>query len=240
MTKRRKALLAFVTVLILVAVVFWVYISDFYHASDEAMQAFAGADYVNEKRISENVYAFVPEKPEVGFVFYPGGKVEASAYAPLMRACAQSNILCVLPEMPFNLAVLDMDAAQGIQNFFPEVEEWYIGGHSLGGAMAAYYAAENSADYSGLILLASYSGADISASGLDVLSIYGSEDGVLNKEKYEESLANLPEDYIELVIEGGNHARFAMYGEQQGDGEAFISAEEQISISAAAIRSFVN
>lgn len=201
--------------------------------------AFAGAESVNEKRISENMYAFIPENPEEAFVFYPGGKVEATAYAPLMRACAQNNILCVLVEMPFNLAVLDKDAAQGIQDMFPEAEEWYIGGHSLGGAMAASYAADSMEDYSGLILLASYSPADISSSGLEVLSIYGSEDGVLNMGKYEESIANLPDDYTEFIIDGGNHAGFAMYGEQKGDGESTLSVEEQISISATAISNFV-
>ncbi len=74
-----------------------------------------------------------------GLIFYPGGKVEYTAYQPLMAACAERDILCVLVEMPFNLAVFDINAADGIQEQYPEVGHWYIGGHSLGGSMAASY-----------------------------------------------------------------------------------------------------
>ncbi|MBQ3601265.1 MAG: alpha/beta hydrolase, partial [Lachnospiraceae bacterium] len=112
-------------------------------------------------------------------MFYPGGKVEYTAYLPLMNSLAEEGILCVLLKMPFNLAVLDMNAADGIQEQFPEIENWYIGGHSLGGAMAASYLETHANDYQGLILLGSYSTADLSTTELEVLSIYGSEDTVL-------------------------------------------------------------
>lgn len=167
-------------------------------------------------RESENMTIFAPENPAVGFVFYPGGKVEYTAYAPLMLALAERDILCVLVEMPLNLAVLDMGAAEGIPEQYTEVETWYIGGHSLGGSMAASYAAEHTEEYAGLVLLAAYSTAEIS--DMDVISLYGSEDGVLNREKYQEYRSNLPESTVETVIEGGNHAGFGSYGFQEGDG----------------------
>lgn len=53
------------------------------------------------------------------------------------------GLLCVLPKMPFNLAILDSDATEGIAEQYPYIENWYIGGHSLGGAMAATYFKEN-------------------------------------------------------------------------------------------------
>lgn len=62
---------------------------------------------------------------------------------------------------------------------------------------------------------------------LTVLSIYGSEDGVLNIGKVAEGKAIVCGEYRELVIEGGNHAQFGSYGEQAGDGKAKISAAEQ-------------
>ena len=164
-------------------------------------------------------------------IFYPGGKVEYTAYVPLMQACAEKGILCVLVEMPFNLAVLDVNAADGIQREYPEIEDWYIGGHSLGGSMAASYLARHTEDYEGLILLGSYSTADLSDTDLDVLSVFGSEDQVMNREKYDENKSNLPTAFTETVIDGGCHAYFGMYGAQEGDGTPTITNEEQIRIT---------
>lgn len=108
-----------------------------------------------------------------------------------------------------------------------DYEHWYIGGHSLGGAMAADYAAGHSSAFDGLVLLASYSAKDLSDASFPVLSIYGSEDGVLNMDKVESSRKFMPQVYGEHVITGGNHAWFGSYGEQKGDGTATISHEEQ-------------
>lgn len=172
-------------------------------------------------------------------MLYPGGKVEYTAYAPLMLALAERDVLCVLIPMPCNLAVLHPNAAEGIPEQFPEIENWYIGGHSLGGSMAASYGVKHSEELGGLVLLAAYSTADLTDSGLDVLSMYGSEDGVLNMEKYESYRGNLPETTVEIVIPGGNHALFGSYGAQDGDGEASISPAEQIQYVAERIAEFV-
>ena len=123
-----------------------------------------------------------------------------------MRALADSGVLGVLVRMPLNLAVLDVNAANGIPKLYPQIERWYIGGHSLGGSMAASHAARNASAYDGLVLLASYSTADLSTSGLSVISIFGSKDGVLNMEKYAEYRRNLPAAFEEHIIEGGCHA----------------------------------
>ena len=108
-------------------------------------------------------------------------KVENTAYAPLLHDLAEDGILCVLVKMPCNLAVLDRNAADSIPERFSEVTDWYIGGHSLGGAMAASYAAKHTDELDGLVLLAAYSTADLTDSGLRVYAAYGSEDGVLNR-----------------------------------------------------------
>jgi hypothetical protein len=189
-------------------------------------------DSVSAELLDDDTLVFKPEDATKGFVFYPGGKVEYTAYQPLMAACAQQGIFCILVEMPFNLAVLDINAADGIQEQHLEIEKWYIGGHSLGGSMAASYLADHIDDYDGLILLGSYSTADLSETGLDVLSVYGSEDKVMNCVKYDENKSNLPSDFIEVVIDGGCHAYFGMYGAQEGDGKPTISNEEQIFLTA--------
>ena len=145
-----------------------------------------------------------------------------------MRTLAEEGILCVLTEMPLNLAVLDMNAAGDMPGQYPEIENWYIGGHSLGGSMAASHAEKNVDQYDGLVLLAAYSTADLSASNMPVLSVYGSEDGVLNMEKYEKYKGNLPSVFEEHIIEGGCHAGFGSYGPQDGDGVPTLSSENQI------------
>lgn len=224
----------------LLALVFgWVvYVSDYYSAGETAAAAMAGSETVTVQNM-DKMTVFTPKSPVAGLLFYPGGKVEATAYAPLMLTLAERDVLCVLIPMPCNLAVLNPNAAEGIPERFPEIENWYIGGHSLGGSMAASYGAKHPERLKGLVLLAAYSTADLTGSGLDVLSLYGSEDGVLNREKYESYRGNLPETTVELVIPGGNHAFFGSYGAQDGDGEATISPDGQIRYTAEVIAEFV-
>lgn len=216
-----------------------IYVNDYYHADMDAIVEFSADRDVLKKVLEDNTIVYEGDTATAGLIFYPGGKVECTAYEPLMRTLASKGIVCVLIEMPFNLAVFDVNAAEGLQEHYPEVEFWYIGGHSLGGSMAAAYLAENATDYEGLILLGSYSTADLSKSDLEVLSIYGSEDEVLNTEKYAEYKSNLPTEFTEIVIEGGCHAYFGMYGEQEGDGTPTISNEEQIETTADTIVKFM-
>ena len=233
MNKRKKRAIAIV--LILVAVVLAVgtwYVNDYYRADMEAIEAFASEKSISAELLDDNTMIFVPEDADTGLIFYPGGKVEYTAYIPLMQECAEHGLFCVLLEMPFNLAVLDLYAADGIKEQYPQITDWYIGGHSLGGAMAASYIEKNIEDYEGLVLLGSYSTADLSESELKVLSVYGSEDHVLNQEKYVKYEENLPGDYNEVIIEGGCHAYFGMYGMQSGDGTPSVTNEEQIMVTA--------
>ena len=206
-----RVFLCLLAVLLAVYVAFGIYVSDYYHADPAAEDALVSDDVVSVTKQNGN-WVFAPESPTAGLIFYPGGKVENTAYAPLLHDLAEDGILCVLVKMPCNLAVLDMNAADSIPERFPEVTDWYIGGHSLGGAMAASYAAKHTDELDGLVLLASYSTADLTDSGLRVYSTYGSEDGVLNREKYEADRINLPQDTTETVIDGGCHAGFGSYG----------------------------
>ncbi|MBO5305845.1 MAG: alpha/beta hydrolase [Clostridia bacterium] len=208
-----------------------VYLEDYYHADHKAIGAFLPQG-TTWKEDSDGMIVFEPEGATKGLIFYPGGKVEYTAYVPLMQACAEKGVLCVLVDMPFNLAVFGINAADGIQEEYPEIEDWYIGGHSLGGSMAASYLAGHAEDYKGLVLLGSYATADLSDTDLAVLSLFGSEDKVMNREKYDKNKSNLPDDLTEFVIDGGCHAYFGMYGAQDGDGTPTITNEEQIRLTA--------
>ena len=240
MKKRTKVILSVcLSLFLIIGIGGYAYVSDYYRADEAALAAIAyQTDQVQIERDGDVIW-FVPEEPTAGLIFYPGGKVEHTAYAPLLRVCAKNGILCALVRMPGNLAVLDMNAADGLQEKHPEVTAWYIAGHSLGGAMAANYAAAHSEDYDGLILLAAYSTKDLSQMSLRVLSIYGSEDGVLNRDAYKKNWANLPADTTEVVLDGGCHAQFGNYGPQDGDGIPTISGEEQIRQTVEAIAAFV-
>ena len=238
----KKKLISILLVLILAfGIGCFLYINDYYHANEDAIAVLQqGASDTSEVIVSEKdgLMVFLPRGgTDIGMIFYPGGKVEYSAYAPLLYQCARQGITCVLVEMPGNLAVLDMNAAEGIPERYTHVNRWYLAGHSLGGAMASSYLAKHTEDYEGAILLAAY--ATEALHGEKVLSVYGSEDSVLNMEKYEENKANLPEDYTEVVIGGGCHAYFGAYGTQDGDGEPSISAEQQWEITAQAVAEFV-
>lgn len=237
--KRKRRIFIIATSIVLVLTILFgscaVYLGDYYHADTDAIEAFASTDAVEMETMKDDTLVFNPDNSTTGFIFYPGGKVEYTAYVPLMKALASEDILCVLVEMPFNLAVFDINAAEGIQEQYPEIEHWYIGGHSLGGSMAASYLADHTDDFDGLILLGSYATADLSNTDLDILSIYGSEDQVLNCEKYEANKTNLPADFSEIVIDGGCHAYFGMYGAQDGDGTPNITNEEQIEQTVDAI-----
>lgn len=216
-----------------------IYVNDYYHADMEAISVFKSDDLVSKEIIDDNIIVYSVDDSTTGFIFYPGGKVEYTSYEPLMISLAKEGITCVLIEMPFNLAVFNINAADGIQEQFPEINNWYIGGHSLGGSMAAVYLKDNITSFNGLILLASYSTADLSDTGLDVISIYGSEDNILNMDKYDKNKNNLPKSFTESIIDGGCHAYFGMYGAQDGDGTATISNKEQILKTTEHISNFI-
>ncbi len=234
MVKIRNKLKIIVPVILILVIgmAAFIYVNDYYHADEYAQTALLSDKEVEVSQMKDGTLAFIPDNPEVGLIFYPGGKVEYTAYAPLMHELAERDILCVLIEMPCNLAVLDIGAAAGIPEQYPEIDVWYIGGHSLGGSMAASYLAKHRDEYDGLILLAAYSTVNLSQTDLTAISLYGSEDTVLNMEKYQKYEKNLPQGTLEEVIEGGCHAFFGSYGAQKGDGTPKISNEEQVELTA--------
>lgn len=216
-----------VGITVILTAAFFIFVNtDKYYANETALSVVS--DSVVTVTEKDGKMIFAPQTPEYGLIFYPGGKVEYHSYAPLMQSLAEKNILCVVVGMPFDLAVFAPNSADGIQDNYPSVKHWYIGGHSLGGSMAASYAANHTDELDGLILLAAYSTADIRHSGLNVISIYGSNDNVLNMDTYRKNFSLLPDNTKELVIQGGCHAYFGSYGSQKGDGTPQITAAEQV------------
>lgn len=242
MSKKRKLLILSLSILLILGILITgcaVYLSIYYKADTKAVEACLSGEFVSVKE-TDGYTSFTPEgQTNVGFIFYPGGKVEHKAYYPLMHTLAEYGIFSAVVKVPFRLAVFDVNAADDVKDDHPEIRNWFIGGHSLGGAMAATYLSKNETDFNGLVLLGAYSTKDLSKTDIAVLSIYGSEDGIMNSEKYEDCLSNLPLDFTELIIEGGCHSYFGSYGEQNGDGIPAITNEEQIYITASEIHTFI-
>lgn len=235
----KKIVIIFTSIILILALGVGIYIGDYYHADEVALNCIT--DETDDITVIEKDgnYIFSSAEPTVGLIFYPGGKVEAESYAPLMVKLAEQNILVILVSMPARLAVLGIDKADGLCEEYPDIQEWYMAGHSLGGSMAAKYVSEHDSEYEGLILLAAYSTESLNNKNLKVLSVYGDCDKVLNMESYKENLCNLPEGYTEVIIKGGCHAYFGSYGAQSGDGEPSITREEQYNRTIEAIVEFI-
>lgn len=227
--KHRRKLVILIVILVVVCVLAggsFGYIHDYYHA-ENASAALEDTDTVSVLETASG-YMFDGPGKDTALIFYPGAKVEDIAYALLLKQLAASGVDCFLVKMPGNLAIFGKDRAGNVlDEFGDDYKNWYLAGHSLGGAMAAEYASKNADRLQGLIFLAAYSMKDLSDTDLKVLSLYGSEDQVLNKDKVVQGRELMPETYVEYEISGGNHAQFGDYGEQKGDGTATISAEEQ-------------
>lgn len=227
--RNRKGLKIFIAMLLAVIVAagiaFGVYAGIYYHA-DGSVDAYLTADD-GQVTIAQTKYGWFLDGPseENAMVFYPGAKVEAKAYIPILDKFAEAGMDVCLVKMPFNLAIFGQNKASKVIGQY-DYENWYVGGHSLGGAMSAAYAAKHSDQLKGVILLAAYATEKLDDSLVEIV-LYGSEDRVLRSAKIVEGREFAPERYYEYEIEGGNHAQFGNYGEQSGDGISQISAEEQ-------------
>jgi pimeloyl-ACP methyl ester carboxylesterase len=195
----------------------------------EALAALESDDQVLVETDPWLVFRPAGASPAVGLILYPGGRVDPRAYAPPARKLARERFLVVIVPMPLNFAVFAPDRAAEVMATYPEIRDWAVGGHSLGGAMAARFAYQNPAAVQGLALWAAYPAStdDLSSQDTQVTSIYGTRDGLTTAEEIVASRLLLPADTAWVAIEGGNHAQFGWYGPQSGDEPATISREEQ-------------
>ena len=231
MKKNVKKILLIISIIILVIV--GIYLNTYYKA-DKSVYDLIKNSNVDIKE-NKDGYLFDGDGKDNFIIFYPGAKVEAISYAPLLIELANNDIDCYLVKMPFNIAILNSNAADKIIKNY-KYKNYYMMGHSLGGAMASVYTSNNEDKINGLILLAAYSTEKIKK--VDTLSIYGDKDNVLNKENYNKNKNNI-NNITEYIIEGANHSGYAYYGEQKGDNKANISKEEQINETSNIIIDFV-
>ena len=205
---------------------FYIWSQQTYEATEEVNS------YVNMDDIQteENWFVFQPqEKTQNGIILYPGAKVEPEAYSYYAQGLADNGYMVIIPKVNLNFALLDINQADLIMEEFSTIENWYVGGHSLGGVAAASYAHGHTDDVDGLLLLGSYpsDSSDFSETDLPILSLYAEFDGLTTTDKIADTKHLLSSEAILYEVKGGNHAQFGMYGTQEGDGKATISPKEQ-------------
>ena len=222
--RQHLRLVIFAGIIILIVFALAIYLNSYYRATNSA-----AIDLKSDHRVSvktgKDFILFDGPSEENALIFYPGAHIEYTAYAPLMHKLAQNNFDCYLVKMPLNFAFLGKNKADKIRHSDAEYANWYIGGHALGGSIAADFVSNHSEDYAGLILLSAYSSKTIDGN-LTVVQIYGSEDKILNRSQLQKNAVNLPNATVE-EIPGANHAQFGNYGTQFGDGEATINTAAQ-------------
>ena len=170
----------------------------------------------------------------VGLAFYPGARVDPQAYAHVLRPVAEAGFTVVIFKQPFNLAVLDSNAANAVIGDTDDaIDQWVVGGHSLGGAMASSYAETDRDELVALLLYAAWPVNDMSErADLAVMSVSGTNDGLATEADIDERKPDLPASTQYVPIDGAIHSYFGDYGLQRGDGTPTISrtdAQDQIA-----------
>jgi hypothetical protein len=199
-----------------------------YDARDVALSALESTDRVTITQDKWIVFEPVKET-EIGVIFYPGGLVEPTAYAPILHHIAEEGVLVIITPMPLNLAILNTGAANAVIDAYPRISTWVIVGHSLGGASAAIFAENNPTRIDAIALWDSYpaDSADLSDNTISAISIFGTTKHFPNTENFNDKKHLLPADTLFIGIEGANHAQFGDYGPQKGDVVASMSLSDQ-------------
>lgn len=237
MKKKTKILISvFLCLIVVLTASVMIYSADYYKA--EEISSYIKSNSTSKVTQTDFGYFFDGAGEDKALIFYPGAKVEESAYSPILKELADNGIDCFLLKMPLHLAFLGVNKAERIMSEY-NYKTWFLAGHSLGGVAASEFALNNESRVSGLFLLASYPSKDISGADFPVTFIYGSEDSVLNREKLEQAINHSPENSFVYEIKGGNHSGFASYGEQKGDSPALISKSEQTKQTVEAISEII-
>jgi len=223
-------LISTLAVILLGSIGFTIWASNAAPAQDIALAQLSSTNSVNFEVVNDwLVFSPADKTATTGLIFYPGARVDPKAYAFAAHQISAGGFLVVIVPMPLNMAIFSIDRAEEVIQTFSEIDKWAIGGHSLGGAMAAEFAGQHLNEISGLVLWATYPAEsnDLSQSDLSVLSISASLDGLATPEKIDASRPLLPRSTRYVEILGGNHAGFGFYGAQSGDKDAIISQDEQ-------------
>lgn len=240
MSRYRKRWFQILVLAVLLAVCTAIWYLRPYQPDQAAAVAMQGGEGITVMNTGDWIAFEGGESHDPGIIFYPGALVKPESYAPLARSLAGSGYRVFIAKMPLNLAVSDMERANQVLKAYPN-QTFVIGGHSLGGAMAARYAPAHTDRIRGVYLLGAYPDkqGSLKEAGIPVLSLLGSRDGIVNQDKFELGKTYLPDKTKYMSIEGGNHSQFGSYGKQDGDQPAAITPQEQWQQTAAALKDWI-
>lgn len=225
MKKLKKIVLWVVSILLVLLAAGFIYIkSSTYHPTPQA------SNIASQAEKTDNALFFKGNPDKASVIFYQGALVDNASYSIWASKVAEVGYSVYLLKEPLNLAIFNPNLAEKVIKD-EHLSQYIVGGHSLGGVMASRFAAghqDNSA-LEGVFFLASYPDQKGSLKDFKgkVLSIVGTKDGVLNQFSYDKAKTYLPQQTINVELEGGNHAGFGSYGAQKRDNQADISNEKQ-------------
>lgn len=224
-SRLKRWLIAFGVILLASILGLFVYVQfNTYYPSHQAVSKSKKA----EERGDTLIFKGQPENPSV--IFYQGAFVDNRSYSVWASEVAKAGYTVYLLKAPLNLAIVNPNQASSVIDR-EHLKSYVVGGHSLGGVMASRFAEKNKQQTAleGVFFLASYPDKKGSLKGYQgaVLSVVGTQDGVLNWSTYNKSKAYLPKQTSYQTIHGGNHAGFGSYGKQKGDNKANISNYQQ-------------
>ena len=203
---------------------------------------------LNYSENSEYISILPPSgNSSTGFMFIPGGLVDPHAYIAPLSYLVEQGFTVIIPKMAANLAIIESGKGLKIKQDFEGIDNWYLGGHSLGGISAQILVSKNPEAFKGLVFLGVYPSESYSLSqwNKNILSIFAENDLLADTLKIENGKIHLPQstelnspdDFLSLPpqspftfyyqIKGGNHSQFGDYDQQKGDGKATISPETQ-------------
>ncbi len=240
-SKKSYVLLAIVLVIVVIAAGIKLYIDDEHvplHTIEEYQELTTFPISETDNRITVRDQETIDEFYNVGIIFYTGEHINGQCYLPLMANLANFGYDTFLPKALGSLPILNLDGADQIVNKFKWVTDWYLVAHSDACEMAARYA-KGHKKIKGLILLGGSVKTDISDTGIKVLSIVGTNDSILDLDRYEKAKTNLPKDTIYKEIKGGNHTAFADTALLKGDTKTSFKASKQIEKTADIIKDFI-
>lgn len=239
-SKKKLILIIVIAALIVALASFTYYVSDYYHADDNALAALSSTESYSVVNSADSI-VFTPNqnKSSTGVILYPGAKVQPEAYSGIASKLASNGYTTIVVKMPFNLAFFGVNRADKVISQHGEIITWVIGGHSLGGVFASDYAVNHQNIIKGVIYLAAYPNTNASNASFKGLSIRGSLDGLASSAEISKNLNKFPLNTTFVTIEGGNHYNFGDYGVQAGDNNSTISKEDQQNMTVFYILEFL-
>ena len=214
----KKALKIIGIALMLLVVGMYAYLSITSVRNNAAPAAEALASMVSDERVTVEYNDYLTQtpaaaKPKTGIIFYPGAYCDVRGYTPVWKEVAAQGYLVVTPKMPFDFSIFSPNAADEVRAAHPEIEQWIIAGHSMGGAMAGVYADNNIDNLAGIIVFDSYppSSNSLADANLPILLFERARADGSRSQKFIDNASLYPQSAELTLIPGAQHMYYGSF-----------------------------